>query len=124
MTTEAIASPMPRAAWWRCGGACFWVAASAVTALLVLVPVISLAAIAAGGSGDAWAHLWANVLPRATFNTGLLLLGVGILTIAIGTGGAWLVTAYEFPGRRVLDWVDQFWRADHAEESDSTAFTW
>lgn len=26
--------------------------------------------------------------------------------------------------RRVLDWVEQFWRADRAEESDSTAFTW
>jgi hypothetical protein len=78
---------------WRGGG----------TALLS--SPFSLAAIAAGGSGDAWAHLAANVLPRATLNTLLLLGGVGVLTIAIGTGAAWLVTAYDFPGRRVLDWA-------------------
>ncbi len=105
MTADAIASVTPRLARQRCGGACAWVAASAATALLVLVPIVSLAAIAAGGSGDAWAHLWANVIPRASLNTGLLLAGVGVLTIAIGTGGAWLVTAYDFPGRRVLDWA-------------------
>ena len=32
-------------------------------------------------------------------------LGVGVLVIAIGTGAAWLVTAYDFPGRRILDWA-------------------
>lgn len=105
MTTDAIASAPPRLARQRCGGACVWVAGAAATALLVLVPVLALVAIAAGGSGDAWAHLAANVLPRATLNTLLLLAGVGVLTIAIGTGAAWLVTAYDFPGRRVLDWA-------------------
>jgi iron(III) transport system permease protein len=66
---------------------------------------VSLATLAAGGSGDAWHHLLTNVLPVATLNTGLLLLGVGALTIAIGAGAAWLVTAYDFPGRRILDWA-------------------
>jgi iron(III) transport system permease protein len=105
MAMSALASVEPRLARQRCGGACLWVAASAATALLVLVPIASLVAIAAGGSGDAWSHLLANVLPVATLNTALLLLGVGVLVIAIGTGAAWLVTAYDFPGRRILDWA-------------------
>jgi len=105
MTTDAIASPTPRLARLRCGGACLWVGGAAATALLVLVPIVSLAVIAAGGSGDAWRHIAVHVVPQVSLNTGLLLLGVGILTIAIGTGGAWLVTAYDFPGRRVLDWA-------------------
>ncbi|HET7714382.1 MAG TPA: iron ABC transporter permease [Bauldia sp.] len=105
MPAGALASDPPRLARQWCGGACLWLAASAATAVLVLVPIVSLAIIAAGGSGDAWTHLVANVLPAATLNTALLLLGVGALTIALGTGAAWLVTAYEFPGRRVLDWA-------------------
>src|SRR5690606_28189051 len=35
----------------------------------------------------------------------ILLLGVGSLVIIIGTGSAWLVTAYDFPGRRILSWA-------------------
>ncbi len=105
MSVGALASDRPRLQRQRCGGACLWVAASAAAAILVLVPIVSLAAIAAGGSGDAWGHLITNVLPAAALNTALLLLGVGVLTIALGTGGAWLVTAYDFPGRRVLDWA-------------------
>lgn len=80
-------------------------AASAATALLVLVPVIALAVIAAQGSGDVWSHLVAHVLPTATLNTAMLLVGVGVVVIAVGAGAAWMVTAYDFPGRRILDWA-------------------
>jgi iron(III) transport system permease protein len=45
------------------------------------------------------------VLPHAIRTTVLLLLGVGILTAAIGVGAAWLVTMFRFPGKRVLDWA-------------------
>jgi iron(III) transport system permease protein len=37
--------------------------------------------------------------------TVLLLAGVGMLTVVVGVGSAWLVTAFEFPGRRILDWA-------------------
>lgn len=82
-----------------------WLAASAVVAALVLLPVAALAIIAAGGSVDTWRHLVANVFPSAVPTTATLLSGVGIMVIVVGTGSAWLVTAYDFPGRRVLDWA-------------------
>ena len=82
-----------------------WTLAAALVALLVLVPIIALVVIAAGGSGDVWRHLVANVLPQATATTAMLLVGVGALVVTIGTGAAWLVTAYDFPGRRILDWA-------------------
>src|SRR5690606_32788836 len=56
-------------------------------------------------SAGLWSHLAAYVLPAAARNTLALLAGVGVLVVAIGAGAAWLVTAYEFPGRRVLAWV-------------------
>jgi iron(III) transport system permease protein len=82
-----------------------WSLASGVIALLVLAPVLALLVVATGGSADLWTHLIDFVLPVALRNTLVLLLGVGVLTALLGTGTAWLVTAYEFPGRRLFDWA-------------------
>ena len=71
--------------------------------LTVLAPFASLVAASWPGSPDLWAHLAVYVLPAATLDTAVLLAGVGILTIVLGTGLAWLITAYDFPARRILD---------------------
>ncbi|NHF74338.1 ABC transporter permease [Paracoccus xiamenensis] len=82
-----------------------WVVASAVIAALVLAPVGALIWQAAQGSEGLWQHLAAYVLPHALGQTAMLMGGVGLLVVLIGTGTAWLVTAYDFPGRRVLEWA-------------------
>ena len=74
-----------------------------VLLLIVLAPFASLIAAAAPGSPELWTHLVRYVLPAASIDTAVLLSGVGLLTIVIGTGLAWLVTAYDFPARRLLD---------------------
>ena len=33
------------------------------------------------------------------------MAGVGALSFLIGTGTAWLVTMYRFPGRRIFQWL-------------------
>ena len=81
-----------------------WQSAAVAIAAVALLPLLALAWTAAQGS-DAWAHVAANVVPQAAWNTLRLLLGVGVLTIAIGTGSAWLVTAYDFPGRKAMVWA-------------------
>jgi len=82
-----------------------WRGASVLIGLGVLAPVLSLAWLAAGSSLDHWAHLLAHVLPSAALNTALLLAGVGAMVLLVGTGCAWLVTACDFPSRRVLHWA-------------------
>jgi iron(III) transport system permease protein len=89
----------------RCDGSCGFTVASLVIALLVLAPIASLVAIAAGGPADVWPHLAATVLPVALRETALLLLGTGAIVVVVGAGCAWLVTALDFPGRKVLDWA-------------------
>lgn len=79
-----------------------WAGAAALAALL-LSPVISLGIAALGGGSELWPHLAAYVLPQAIRDTALLLAGVGLLVIGLGTGAAWLVSAFDFPGRRVLE---------------------
>ena len=82
-----------------------WRAALWLLALLSLLPALALAWVAVQGSSGLWSHLLAHVLPRAALNTALLLGGVGLVAGAIGTGSAWLVSAYRFPGRDLLGWM-------------------
>ena len=76
----------------------------ATTLALVALPVAALVWIAlfSSGEGADWARLVAYVLPQTLRETGLLLFGVGVVTAVVGTGTAWLVAAYDFPGRTAV----------------------
>lgn len=74
-------------------------------ALGVLMPIFSLLWLAADTNFSHWAHLFQYVLPVATRNTVILLVGVALLVTVIGAGCAWLVTLHDFPGRRILSWA-------------------
>jgi iron(III) transport system permease protein len=76
-----------------------------MTALTVAAPVISLAITSLQPAADVWPHLVAYVLPQALADTTWLLLGVGALALLIGAGTAWLISSYDFPGRRGLIWL-------------------
>ena len=71
--------------------------------LAVLAPFASLAAAACQGSAELWTHLIGYVLLPAFVDTAVLLVGVAAMTVTLGAGLAWLVTAFDFPGRRLLD---------------------
>jgi iron(III) transport system permease protein len=80
----------------------FWTLGAVGIALIVLAPILSIVWIAVTPTENIWPHLMATVLPRYLGTTLLLMLGVAILTAAMGTGAAWLVSQYRFPGRRWL----------------------
>jgi iron(III) transport system permease protein len=82
-----------------------WLAAALALAAAVAFPLLALAWTSAQGSPGLWSHLAAHVLPQAALNTAALLLGVGVLATVLGTGCAWLVSAYDFPGRRTFGWA-------------------
>jgi len=71
--------------------------------LAVLAPFVSLANAAWQGSSGLWTDLIAYVLLPAFVDTAVLLVGVAGITVTVGAGLAWLVTAYDFPGRRLFD---------------------
>jgi iron(III) transport system permease protein len=105
MSEGAGARAERRAATGTQSGARSWLIGAVIVAALVAAPVVSLIAIAAQGSGDLWPHLIAYVFPQTVADTLILLAGVGVLVMTIGTGLAWLLTAYEFPGRRIFEWA-------------------
>jgi len=82
-----------------------WTIGAALIAFVVLAPMASVLWIAFHPTENIWPHLVATVLPRYFGNTLILMLGVAGLTALVGTGAAWLVTMYRFPGSRWLDYA-------------------
>lgn len=89
----------PGRAWARPEG---WTLAALAIVAVVVAPMVAVAWMALHPTDNIWPHLLGTVLPRYLRNTLLLVAGVGMLTAAVGTGAAWLVTMYRFPGRRWL----------------------
>lgn len=73
--------------------------------LLVATPVIAIVVLALQPTPDLWSHLLNYVLPLALRDTALLLFGVGLVTLVIGAGTAWLISLHDFPGRSTLLWL-------------------
>ncbi|GGE80431.1 iron ABC transporter permease [Massilia psychrophila] len=80
-------------------------AAALVTAALIAIPLLTVAASLLPGAGSqTWAHLADTVLPSYIASTLYLCVGVGVGTVTIGAAAAWLVTMHDFPGRRMFEW--------------------
>ena len=82
-----------------------WTLGAGLIALVVLAPMAAVIWIAFNPTENIWPHLMATVLPRYLANTLTLMVGVAALTAVAGTGAAWLVTMYRFPGARWLDYA-------------------
>ncbi|MFT7371964.1 MAG: iron(III) transport system permease protein [Oleiphilaceae bacterium] len=82
-----------------------WFISSLIIALLISLPILAVLYLAFFPDENAWPHLISTVLPSYLKNTLILMAGVGFLTLAIGTGAAWLVATYDFPGKRWLSWA-------------------
>jgi iron(III) transport system permease protein len=80
-----------------------WTIFAAVLAGIVLLPIGTIIVLSLRSQQNIWPHLLHTVLPRAIADTSTLMAGVGLLSLLVGTGAAWLVTMYRFPGRALLD---------------------
>jgi iron(III) transport system permease protein len=74
-------------------------------ALLVALPLLTVVGLALTPTQDLWSHLLSTVLPDYMANTLLLGFGVSAGVLLMGVPLAWMVSVYDFPGRRVLDWA-------------------
>jgi iron(III) transport system permease protein len=81
-----------------------WAAGAVLLSALVMVPLLTVAWLAVSAGGDIWPHLAATVLPHYLRTTASLMLGVGLGTLIIGVGTAWLVTMCRFPGQQFFEW--------------------
>ena len=82
-----------------------WLIAAVVIAALAAVPLVAVAITAPTGGIQGLSQLSGGILTRYILNTAALMALTGALASAIGVSAAWLVSACEFPGRRVLAWA-------------------
>jgi iron(III) transport system permease protein len=100
----ALASPARPAAGARTRGPAPWAAVGVLVAVLVAGPLLVLPASFVTDAG-AFDQIAADLLPEALRASAVLAVGVGAGTLALGGGLAALVSFYDFPGRRWLDWA-------------------
>ncbi len=72
---------------------------------LILVPILTVLLSLFADERQVWEHLADTVLGLYLRNSLLMMLGVGVGVILVGSGTAWLVTMCEFWGRAWLEWM-------------------
>lgn len=98
-TPPLVASPVLRRLTTR------WSGLALIVAAIVITPSLAIIWTALFPAENIWPHLLATTLPIYLLNTVVLMVGVGIGVLALGTGGAWLVATCRFPGQRVFEWA-------------------
>lgn len=76
----------------------------AVTGLVAL-PVLVVVSEGLTPSVSVWKNLLQGSLGEMVVTTLVLLAGVGLGSLVLGAGLAWLVTAYRFPGVELFRWI-------------------
>jgi len=82
-----------------------WTLGTVLIALAASVPLVAVIWLALTPGESVWGHLASTVLPLYIRTTLLLMAGVGLGTLVIGAGTAWLVTMCRFPGRHIFEWA-------------------
>jgi len=74
---------------------------------IVVFPLLSLISLSLSGDSttDVWSHLASTVLPDYIKTSVLLMLGVASGTLLLGVSTAYIVSQYQFPGKRFWTWA-------------------
>jgi len=95
--TRASARLLPQLQLWRPG--------IFLVAILFSLPIFTIVSFLLHPANDIWQHLLDTVLGEYLLNSALLVVGVGIGTLVIGVGCAWLTSLCVFPGKRLFAWA-------------------
>lgn len=82
-----------------------WIISTLAITLVILVPLFIVILEFFYPSSSIWQHFISSLIPGYLKNSLLLLAGAGICTFILGTGTAWLVSMYSFPGRKFFAWA-------------------
>ena len=92
---------LPRPTRWPSG----WTLAAVLSVTLLSLPLFVIVAGVFMPASETWSHVVSTVLSDYIINSARLVVGAGLLALLIGVSTAWLVTAFDFPGRRFFEWA-------------------
>ena len=82
-----------------------WYSSSIIISLIVAVPILTVFLSFFENTSNYQEILKNTFLIEYIFNSGVLLIGVLFLTFVIGTGTAYIVSFYKFPGVNFFKWA-------------------
>ena len=82
----------------------FWHSLPFFILLLFLSPILIILSSVFTDYSENWNHIYEYVLADYIMNSFILVSGVSMLVIIIGSLTAWLVTNYQFFGKRFFEW--------------------
>ncbi len=82
-----------------------WLPSIVLVALVLSIPIFTIASSIFESSGDNWQHIKETVLSEYLINSAILVLGVSIGTLLIGVSTAWLTAMCQFPGKSYFVWL-------------------
>lgn len=82
-----------------------WVISTIILTLLISLPMLVIFTGIWQDAGAFWNHIRTELIPEYIKNTIILAIGVSILSLFFGVNTAWLVSNFDFPGRRFFNWA-------------------
>lgn len=73
--------------------------------LIFIIPIFSILFYLFPIDLEIWKHLNSTVLSTYIWNSMILCLSVGLITLLYGVSLAWLITFYQFPLKKFLEWA-------------------
>jgi iron(III) transport system permease protein len=86
--------------WWNT-----WSWLTLLILLVVATPILTIVFKLFAPPGQSWQHLTQHLLKEYFINTFWLLTGVAFFTFLIGVSTAWLISNFDFPGRKYFEWL-------------------
>ncbi|QVK17690.1 iron ABC transporter permease [Mycoplasmatota bacterium] len=81
-----------------------WFLISLLFVLLIILPTTTILFKVFEQPNDVWFHIKTYLLPEYTQNTLYLISITALLTSIIGVSLAWVISVYDFPLRKMLEW--------------------
>jgi len=82
-----------------------WGMLSAFFVALIILPNVYLFGNLFVQPNENWYHIKTYLLQDYITNTLMIIGFTGVFTVLVGSGLAWLISAYDFPGRRIFNWA-------------------
>lgn len=83
----------------------YWSSLPLAVLIVFTAPILIVILSLFGGFSENWFHIFDYLIFDYVKSSLILVLGVASIVLAVGTVTAWIVTTYNFPGKRLFEWA-------------------
>ena len=83
----------------------YWSSLPLAVLVVFTAPILIVILSLFGGFSENWFHIFDYLIFDYVKSSLILVLGVASIVLVVGTVTAWIVTTYNFPGKRLFEWA-------------------